>query len=83
MNEKISILKDVQAIDKALVNSDFTSICGLGNTMKGSDRDDGSDAVRPIADSLLSAAMNEDSVAVRKWMAELANLLQIDECDFE
>ena len=82
MNEQISILKDVQAIDNALVESDFASICTLGNAMKGSDRDDGYDSVRPIADSLLSAAMNEDSTSVRKWMAELANMLGFDESDF-
>ncbi|GEM_PF-1755021 len=83
MNERISILKDVQAIDRALGDSDYEAICDLGDSMKSADRDDGFDAVTPIADSLLSAAEDEDSVAVRKWMGELANLLGVDECNWE
>ncbi len=72
MDEDVT-LKDLQKANLALAHRDYETICSLGNHIKDSN---GVDGVSVIGQSLLTAAEKEDFGEVRKWLAELSNVLR-------
>ncbi|MBT4510907.1 MAG: Hpt domain-containing protein [Chloroflexi bacterium] len=64
--------KDVETMKDAIASGDYETICVLGHSMKGSGGSYGFDAITDIGTLLETAAKDEDSLELQRWVNELS-----------
>lgn len=67
--------RDVQTVETALGQNDFTTICVIGHRMRGDGGGYGFDAISTIGEGMEQAAARQDSEAIRRNLDSLVDFL--------
>ncbi len=75
--------EDLNTLKGALTTGDYETVRCLGHQMKGSGGGYGFDLITEIGKSLEIAGKDSNAQEAQKWLAELANLLEVVEVIYE
>lgn len=75
--------EDLEMMQAAIATGDYETVRSLGHQMKGSGGGYGFDVITEIGISLEVAAKLNDLENIRKWLSELAELLETVEVIYE